>query len=79
MNPLDQYPAVRKALYVVQWLVNLVLGTVGVVLVALGDSPLWFVITGAALNFVWTYTGITASGNVQKPVKLLPAEAGEED
>lgn len=63
MNPLDQYPAARQKLYLVQWLVNLVLGVGGVVLTALGQSPVWFVITTAAFNFVWTYTGLTAQKN----------------
>lgn len=63
MNPLDQYPAIRQKLYLVQWLVNLVLGALGVVLVALSESPVWFVITSAVFNFVWTYTGLTAQKN----------------
>lgn len=64
MNPLEQYPAIRKHLYLAQWVVNLILGVIGVVLVALGESPLWFVITTAAFNFVWSYTGVTAQSNV---------------
>lgn len=65
MNPLEQYPAIREKLYIVQWLVNLVLGALGIVLVTLGESPLWYVITTAVFNFVWSYTGLTAQQNVQ--------------
>lgn len=67
MTPLEQYPQIRKHLYLVQWVVNLVLGVLGVVLTALGDSPLWYVIATAAFNFVWTYTGLTASANTPSP------------
>lgn len=63
MNPLDNYPAVRRAAYFVQWVVNLSLGVVGIVLTANGESPQWFIITGAVFNFVWTYTGLTAQVN----------------
>lgn len=65
MNPLDQYPAIRQHLYLAQWVVNLALGVVGIVLTSLGQSPVWFVITSAAFNFVWTYAGITAQTNVE--------------
>lgn len=71
-NPLDDYPQIRKVLYVVQWIVNGVLGVIGVVLVARNESPLWFVITTAAFNFVWTYTGATASGNIPDAVDPAP-------
>ena len=64
MNPLDTHPKIRKALYVVQWALNGVLGLIGVILTARGESPAWFVIVGLVFNFVWTYTGLTASGNV---------------
>lgn len=64
MNPLDQYPGVRKALYIFQWVVNLALGVLGVVFTAQGLSPQWFVIVGLVFNFIWSYTGITAAANV---------------
>lgn len=63
MNPLDQYPAARRIAYLIQWMVNLVLGVIAVVLTSLGESPLWFVITTGAFNFIWTYTGLTAQTN----------------
>lgn len=70
MNPLDNYPGARKALYLLQWVVNLALGITALVLTTQSQSPEWFVLTGAVFNFVWTYTGITAQTNtVDKPVK----------
>lgn len=73
MNPLEQYPQARKALYMVQWVVNLALGIVAIVLTTQGQSPEWFVITGAVFNFVWTYTGLTAASNVVEP-ELEPGD-----
>lgn len=75
MNPLEQFPKVRNTLYIVQWVVNLALGALGVALVALGESPLWFVITTAVFNFVWSYTGLTAQANTS----TTPAVEGRED
>ena len=65
MNPLEQYPAVRKVLYIVQWLTNLVMGVLGIVF--LNDTapgvPQEFTVVGLVLAFVWTYTGLTAATN----------------
>lgn len=66
MTPLETYPNVRKLLYMVQWIANLVLGILAVVFTAQGESPQWLIIAGLVGNFVWTYTGLTASGNVTK-------------
>lgn len=64
MNPLEKYPAIREKLYLVQYLVNLILGAIGVALISLAESPLWYVVTTAVFNFVWSYTGLTAKQNV---------------
>lgn len=64
MNPLDQYPAIRERLYLVQWAVNGIMGAVAVVLTALGQSPLWYIIATGVLNFVWSYTGTVAANNI---------------
>lgn len=65
MNPLDSYPGVRKALYLVQWLVNLVMGVLGIVFLNdnLDGVPTQYTLAGLILAFVWTYTGITAQTN----------------
>lgn len=72
MNPLDQYPSVRRFLYFVQWLLNGATGVAGIVFVSQGDVPDWYTITVAALAFVWTYTGLTAQSNVTDPDGDLP-------
>lgn len=68
MNPLDQYPAVRSALYLVQWVVNGVLSIAGVVFAAQGTNldklPEWYVLTLAVTPALWTYLGLTAQKNV---------------
>lgn len=69
MNPLDDYPQVRKALYFFQWLVNGVLAVAGAVF-AVGDTsidglPEWYVLTLAIAPVLWTYLGITAQTNVK--------------
>lgn len=79
MNPLDQYPGARKALYIIQWIVNLVLGVVAIILTALGKSPEWFVLTGAAFNFVWTYTGITAQANTPAALNAAGDDSEPDD
>jgi hypothetical protein len=67
MNPLDQYPGVRKALYLVQWITSGVMGVLGIVLAAnnggVDNLPGWYSTAGLVLAFVWTYTGITAQTN----------------
>lgn len=74
MNPLEMYPRVRRWLYLAQWVVNLLLGAIAVVLTTLGESPLWYVIATGVFNFVWSYTGITAQSNT--PAKEAePVEA----
>lgn len=67
MNPLDQYPAIRSALYMFQWVVNGVLLIAGVVFATLGvsidDLPRWYVLALAIAPALWTYLGITAQSN----------------
>jgi len=63
-NPLNKYPKVREGAYAFQWITNLVLLVIGIVLTAQGLSPLWWVITQLVANGVWGYLGLTAQGNV---------------
>jgi hypothetical protein len=67
MNPLEQYPGVRKALYTLQWIANGVLTIAGVVFTAQGTSldalPRWYVLALAIAPVLWTYLGLTASAN----------------
>jgi 4-hydroxybenzoate polyprenyltransferase len=72
VNPLDQYPKLRKALYLAQWVLNGVTGVLGIVFTAQGDTPEWYVLTVAVLAFVWTYAGITAQTNVTPTEVPMP-------
>lgn len=67
MNPLDQYPAIRSALYMFQWVVNGVLLIAGVVFATLGVAidalPTWYVLALAIGPVLWTYLGLTAQAN----------------
>lgn len=67
MNPLDNYPAVRSALYMLQWVANGVLTVAGVVFTANGTAidslPRWYVLALAIAPVLWTYLGITAQAN----------------
>jgi len=67
MNPLDRYPAIRAALYLVQWIANGVLSVAGVVFLTIGtaaeDLPLWYILSVAIGPVLWTYLGVTAQAN----------------
>lgn len=67
MNPLEQYPAIRSAFYMLQWVANGVLVIAGVVFAALGtaldDLPTWYVLALAIAPVLWTYLGLTAQQN----------------
>jgi hypothetical protein len=63
-NPLNRYPKVREYAYLFQWVVNLILLIIGIILTAMGLSPLWWVITQLVANGLWGYLGLTAQGNV---------------
>lgn len=67
-NPLDNMPEVRKILYVIQWVYNgaaALLGAYFVVKQTAPDSlPEWYVLGLAIGPVLWTYLGLTASGNV---------------
>jgi hypothetical protein len=60
------------------------MGILGIILTAqfgIDDLPDWYTITGLVLSFVWTYTGITAQGNVETSVdyNVDPDGEGDED
>lgn len=70
MNPLDNYPQVRKYLYVVQYLVNGVITVAGAYYVLSHQTPQqWYVIVAGLGPVLWTYLGLTASKNVD-PIPL---------
>lgn len=68
MNPLNDLPAVRKALYILQWVVNGILAVTGAVVVVKGwgieQLPEWYVLALGIGPVLWTYLGITAQQHV---------------
>ena len=79
MNPLDRYPSIRAALYMIQWVVNGVLVIAGVVFTALGTSldalPSWYVLALAIAPVLWTYLGLTAQGNTPSYRDVVEGDA----
>lgn len=63
-NPLDNYPQIRKFLYLVQWITTGLTGAAAIYFTAINEDPQWFKVLIAMLAFIWTYTGITAQQNV---------------
>jgi hypothetical protein len=69
MNPLDKYPAVRSALYLVQWLVTGIQTVLSAYFAfsigvdGMADWPRWFLGSLAVAPVLWTYLGLTAQAN----------------
>lgn len=67
MNPLDQYPSIRKFLYTVQWIYNGLAALVGAYFTvngtALDSLPKWYVLALGIAPVFWAYLGLTASAN----------------
>ena len=79
MNPLNQYPAVRAAFYMLQWVANGVLVIAGVVFATLGtsldDLPRWYVLALAIAPVLWTYLGLTAQTNTPSYRDVVEGDA----
>ena len=71
MNPLNDRPAVRKVLYLVQWVENGLLAVAGAFFSLSNTSidalPKWYVLTLGIGPVLWAYLGITAQANVTTP------------
>jgi len=68
VNPLNDYPDVRRWVYLVFWVAALAVGALNVGFLAAGgpDSlPVWLVVVNAVMPFVGGYIGYTARANVQ--------------
>ena len=66
-NPLNRHPRVREGFLLAQWITTGATAVSTPILIGiygLDDIPGWFNITVAALAALWTYTGVTAQGNV---------------
>ena len=72
MNPLNKYPKIREALYLVQWVVTGIQTVASAVLaLVLGEPtewPQWYVVALAVTPVVWTYLGLTAKATGPQPV-----------
>lgn len=68
---LSDYPQMRKALYLVQWIYNGALAVMGAVLVVqqtpLAEAPQWYLLMAGVGPVLWTYLGLTAQTNVSEP------------
>jgi hypothetical protein len=68
MNPLNRYPRLREALYLLQWVVTgiqtVASATLAFVLGEPENWPQWYLATLAVTPVVWTYLGLTAKANV---------------
>lgn len=67
MNPLSDYPTVRRWLYLVSFLLGLGLGGAQVGYAAANvDQPTWLLVSLAVYAFVAAGTGLTAVQNTPK-------------
>lgn len=64
MNPLDDYPNIRKWIYTAFWVLALVQGGCNVAFLAVGELPVWLVVINVVVPFVGGYIGYTAKRNV---------------
>lgn len=67
MNPIfEQYPQVRRHLYLAQFIIAGVILLLGVGFASAGmDFPTWYVVTSAVASALWSYLGLTAASNTQ--------------
>jgi hypothetical protein len=80
VNPLNEYPTIRRYAYLFQWVVNLALGILGIVFLNIyTQMPEWFLITGLVFNFLWSYTGLTAQQNVPSYRDVVEGDAPPPD
>jgi hypothetical protein len=81
MNFLNDYPKVRKYLYLVQWLVNGVFAVLGAYFVAtqtpVDALPEWYVVPLAVLPVLWTYLGLQAGANTPASEPGVPPYQGQ--
>lgn len=68
MNPLANYPKIRKALYNIQWVSSGLMLLIAAAFAASQTAlPAWYAVVSAVLSALWAYTGITASSNINQP------------
>lgn len=65
MNPLNDFPSIRRVAYYVQFAVAGLILLTGIGFAAAGASlPVWYVVTAAVTQGLWSYLGLTAGQNV---------------
>lgn len=65
MNPLNDFPAARRFFYYTQFVVAGLILLVGIGFSAAEASlPVWYVVTSAVTQGLWSYLGLTAAKNV---------------
>jgi len=64
MNPLEEHPRLRKALYKAYWLIGVLLGAVPVAYAAvLASVPTWALVSMALYGYFGVALGFTADKN----------------
>lgn len=65
MNPLDDFPAARRFFYYTQFVVAGLILLVGIGFSAAAATlPVWYVVTSAVTQGLWSYLGLTAAKHV---------------
>ena len=71
MNPLEDYPQVRKTLYLVMFVLGAALGAAQVGFGAANvDQPTWLIVTLSVYAFLSSYLGLTAATNLKKKLTV---------
>lgn len=67
MNPLNDYPTVRRIAYLIQFVVAGAVLLIGVGYgAAAAELPTWYVVTAAVTSGLWSYLGLTAASNTPR-------------
>lgn len=64
-TPLDNYPALRQAIYTAFWVISLLLGCAQVAYSSQGSLPAWLVVCGQVYLFLGGAIGYMAQANIQ--------------
>lgn len=68
MNPLNDYPALRRVAYYVQFAVAGLVLLIGIGYGAASATlPTWYVVVAAVTSGLWSYLGLTAAQNTTVP------------
>jgi hypothetical protein len=83
VNPLEEFPNIRKWVYRVYWIVGVIVTAIQIGFVAAtGSSPLWAGVTIAVLAYIGFALGFQADVNTPKrpsPPAIVPAPPPDND